>query len=254
MPKLVPSNSRKRRHLMGEAAYLAEGSGSHSHGQNRVHMNTMKSSIMDKAHRGDLSDLSDDSFEASRSEETALSCEVLSAAPRQVREPAENSIASARKAFTVSNGVRNQGSRTPLYWERRSAELSTRAHSTERFFIIETGSAVADGQSPQQADLESGLELAQPSAFRRIASCLSQARHVIFRAGGLRRLSATSRKKVQYLVCMVTFAGACTCVSVLSVARTNSLVITAAITFILAMGKLVCDVLADHPGDGVGVP
>lgn len=203
---------------------------------------------------GDFSNIIDEPFATPFPEGSVRRSELLSVAPRQVREPGDQSIASAREPFTVTNGFHNRGSRTLPYWERQSAEPPTRPRSTERYFIIEPGSAVAGDENSQQTDLEGGLELKHTSAYRRIVNRFSKARNAVFRAGTLSGLSAARRKRLQYLVILITFTGASTCVSVLSVAGTNNLVITGAITAILALGKILCDVLADHPGDGVGVP
>ncbi|MCJ1246627.1 hypothetical protein MMC30_003836 [Trapelia coarctata] len=161
---------------------------------------------------------------------------------------------AAMDSDTTTSYIHGRLRGSPSYWEQHPARLLTRSRSEERYFIIETGSPVAEQEYSAHSDIEGGVEPQHASTFRRMMNHLSRARNAISQTTSFGTLSATTRKKMQYLVILATFAGASSCVSVMSVAGTNSLVITGAITAILALGKILCDVLADHPGDGVGVP
>lgn len=175
-------------------------------------------------------------------------------APRHTTEGIHPGDTTAVDYSRTAPGIYGRQRGSPSYREGHSAQPPTRSRSSERYFIIETGSPVAEERYSGHTDLEVGLETEHASTYRRIMDHLAKVMNAVPLARAFGGLSVTGRKRLQYLIILATFAGASTCVSVMSVAGTNSLVITGAITAILALGKILCDVLADRPGDGVVVP
>ena len=116
-----------------------------------------------------------------------------------------------------------------------------RSTSGERFFIIEIDPPSYGHGSPQTSQFESDLEVVQPSLFRRLLAVTSTAWTQVSRLCIVRHISRRSRRRIQWVVVLVTVVGAPTSVSVLSKAGTNSLVTTGVVTAVIAFGKFLYD-------------
>ena len=118
-----------------------------------------------------------------------------------------------------------------------------RSRSQEGYFIIDIGPPSCGPGSPQTIQFDCDPEVVQPSLFQKLSAFTSTVWPRVSQLCIWRRKSRKPRRRIQFVVVLVTVVGAPTCVSVLSGVGTNSLVITGVVTAIIAFGKFLFDLL-----------
>lgn len=129
--------------------------------------------------------------------------------------------------------------------ESQCSRTLDREPSYERYFVVDVDQDIEAGLNDPCASIQDqeGLELVQLSMLARLLEHMSSWTSA-FREKILTRYSSGGRKKLRYAVVLLTLVGAPVSVSVLSRNGANSLVITGAVTAIVAGGKFLFDVLS----------
>ncbi|MCJ1384229.1 hypothetical protein MMC17_007345 [Xylographa soralifera] len=134
--------------------------------------------------------------------------------------------------------------RPSIAWEVQPTWRLPRERSSERFFIIETDSALEGSPALRQMSVEQGLEVVPEPVRTLIWKQISRVATFLLRIGLQLWGTGISRKRLRVAAVVISAVAAPTCVSVMSSAGTNSLVITGAVTAIIAAGKFLFDALA----------